>query len=79
MEFSYVLVYQIGKNTIYEIPCIHKSPHNKRERVPGMHMALSFIKVEEPIPNQDPIGNLLDTKILIKLGLNFDLVGIEFQ
>ena len=74
-----MLVYENGKNTMYEIPCIHKSPRNKRERVLSMHRTLSVFKVEEPINNQDPIGNLLDTKISIRLGLSFDLVGTGFQ
>ena len=29
-------------------------------------------------PNQDPLGNLEDMRILMKLRLKFDLVGIEF-
>ena len=45
----------------------------------SMHRALSVFKVEEPINNQDPIGNLLYIKIAIRLGLNFDLVWTEFQ
>jgi hypothetical protein len=35
--------------------------------------------VEVPILDQDLIGNLKGIKILIKLELNFDKGGIEFQ
>ena len=33
--------------------------------------------VEAPIPNQDPIGNLQDTRISISLRLTFDQIGIN--
>ena len=32
-------------------------------------------RVEMPIPNQDPIGDLYGIDVLIRLGLNFDQVG----
>ena len=39
----------------------------------------NVIIIEVPILDQDPIGNLQDIEILIKLELNFDKGGIEFR
>ena len=39
----------------------------------------NVIIIEVPILDQDPIGNLQDIEILIKLELNFDKIGTQFD